>query len=531
MSKQPELTPTSEKIDKLIKRIDTGDIRIPAFQRSYVWKQNQVLDLLDSIVANYPIGSVLLWYTKERLKYTRNIAGYKIPDSAIEYPLNYVLDGQQRLSSIYAVFSDKTEQDQSSDQYNPNLNLFEIYYDFDAKAFRPKAEINTESGNVIFLKDLIDTTKLIPALGRLNSKYHSAASDLCSKFINYEIPVVTIKYRTKQEVGIIFERINNTGTRLSTLDLMTAWTWTDDFHLVESANDLIDELEEKGFGKIPYNILLQSVSGVIKNDTTTEAILQLSGEEVRDNWDLFRKAIKKAIDFLSTDLKCIHSDFLPSIQQLVGITKFYSIPSEIHSNHLKALRQWFWKTAFSNRYSTGQTRSKMNADIHAISAFRNGQYDLLSTYSYTVTRAELSETTFSKSNSVTRAFLLLMAQSNPLDLVKNSAIDLGQALSEYNRKEYHHVFPQAFLKGRHFPTEKINSTLNFCFLPADSNKRISRKEPRDYFFSLVPESNFNDILESNVLPLEKSIYQNNEFDKFLEKRADAVISAIDRLTT
>jgi uncharacterized protein with ParB-like and HNH nuclease domain len=135
--KTPELTPTAEKIDKLIKRIDSGDIRIPAFQRAFVWKQNQILELLDSIILNYPIGSVLLWHTKERLKHTRNIAGYLIPDSAIEYPVNYVLDGQQRLSTIYAVFSDKTVQDTSTEQYSPNLNIFEIYYDFGQKAFLP----------------------------------------------------------------------------------------------------------------------------------------------------------------------------------------------------------------------------------------------------------------------------------------------------------------------------------------------------------------------------------------------------------
>jgi uncharacterized protein with ParB-like and HNH nuclease domain len=119
--KAPELTPTAEKIDRLINRINSGDIRIPAFQRAYVWKQNQILDLLDSIVKNYPIGSVLLWNTVERLKHTRNIAGYKIPDNAIEYPVNYVLDGQQRISSIYATFSDKAEQDSETRHLNQKM--------------------------------------------------------------------------------------------------------------------------------------------------------------------------------------------------------------------------------------------------------------------------------------------------------------------------------------------------------------------------------------------------------------------------
>jgi uncharacterized protein with ParB-like and HNH nuclease domain len=80
--KKPELNPTSLKIDKLISRIDNGEIKIPAFQRGYVWRQNQIIELLESLVKQYPIGSILLWEAteKEKLKSTRNIAGYRIPD-------------------------------------------------------------------------------------------------------------------------------------------------------------------------------------------------------------------------------------------------------------------------------------------------------------------------------------------------------------------------------------------------------------------------------------------------------------------
>ena len=133
--KAPEILPSAEKIDKLIGRITSGDIRIPAFQRGWKWKQNQILELLDSIVKNYPIGSILLWNTIDILNHTRNIAGYKIPESAPDYPINYVLDGQQRLSSIYATFSGQTEQDPETAKYNPNLDIFEIYYDFKEKNF------------------------------------------------------------------------------------------------------------------------------------------------------------------------------------------------------------------------------------------------------------------------------------------------------------------------------------------------------------------------------------------------------------
>lgn len=529
-AKTPELNATSEKIDKLINRINSGDIRIPAFQRPYVWKQNQILELLDSIVKNYPIGSILLWSTSERLKHTRNIAGYAIPDNDLEYPVNYVLDGQQRLSSVYATFSDKTTQDTSSLDYNPDLDIFEIYYDFKAEKFTPVSEIDIASNHVMYLRNFLSAASLIQALTSLDSTYHQAAQNLFSKLINYELPVVTIKNRNKTEVGMIFERINSTGTKLTTLDLMIAWTWTDDFHLLESIKELLGELEEKNFGEITSNILLQTLSAIIQNDTTTQAILQLSGEQVRDNWLSFKEALKRTIDFLSTHLKCVHQDFLPYQQQIISICKFFSIPGRETSGQLKALERWFWKTSFSNRYSTGQTTAKMNADIETIIEIRKDNLASVNLVKTTVTESEIIETKFSKANPLTRAFLLLLAQQMPKDLVKGTNVDVADALSEYNRKQYHHIFPNAFLKKQGFPQAKIFSLANFTFLPADSNKKISSKKPSEYFATIIPQAEFSEILKSNLIPLKRELYEDNNYNDFLQKRAEIVISEIDKLT-
>lgn len=528
--RSPELSTTPEKIDKIINRINSGDIRIPAFQRAYVWKQNQILELLDSIVKNYPIGSILLWSTSEKLKHTRNIAGYKIPDNADEYPVNYVLDGQQRISSIYATFSDKTEQDEESEDYNPNLNLFEIYYNFSNMTFEQKNDVNAAGEDIIYLRNFLNGAKLIESLKTLDPKFHDNAQDLYSKFINYELPVVTIKNREKSDVGNIFERINNTGTKLSTLDLMTAWTWTDDFHLLESINELQVELEEKNFGDLTQNILLQSISGYIQDDTTTKAITGLTGEQVRDNWEGFCEALRKAIDFIGSDLNCSHLDFLPWQQQIISLVKFFSYAGMPSANQLKELKKWFWKTSFSNRYSTGQTTEKMNVDIERISEIRIDDFVEAGRFRYSVTKSELIETKFSKANSLTRALLLLMAQKQPLDLVKNTKIDIAISLSKYNRKQYHHIFPNAFLKKQGFPPEKVFSLTNFCFLPADSNRYISNKSPSDYFFSTIPQQNFNEILLSNLIPLTKDLYATDNYNDFLDKRAELIINELDAVT-
>ncbi len=82
-------------------------------------------------------------------------------------------------------------------------------------------------------------------------------------------------------------------------------------------------------------------------------------------------------------------------------------------------------------------------------------------------------------------------------------IDLGKALANFNRKQYHHVFPNAFLTQKDVSKERRFSVINFCFLPADSNKKISSKSPSTYFQTMVSETEWDLILNSNLLPMEK----------------------------
>lgn len=530
MSKHAEITPNAQKIDKIIKRVDDGDIKIPAFQRGYVWKQNQILELLESVYNEYPIGSVLLWKTTDKIKSTRNIAGYQIPMKDESYPVNYVLDGQQRIASLYGVFSEGIEQETDGSGYNPNLEIFEFYFDFETNRFLPKSEV-VDGSSCIHLRHLLGVTRLIPALKELDESFHDDAQKLQSRFLNYEVPVVTIENRSREDVGIIFERINNTGTRLSALDLMTAWTWTDDFHLLEASDDFLEELDQKGFGNIKHKVLLQIISAVVKKSTITKTILSLSGEEVRDNWKNIIEATKRAVDFLATDLNCRHLDFLPFSQQLVSLTVFFDIVGKNPSpDQLKVLKHFFWKTSFSKRYSSGQTSAKMDVDIQEMIKLSKNDLSAFEEYEYTVDSQALMHTKFSKGNPITRAILLLMAQRTPRDLISGQAIDLSKALSHYNRKEYHHVFPNAFLKKQGKERDHIFCVLNFCFLTSNSNKVISKRSPSDYMMKESEKMGFDLKITSNMLPTNTGVYMGNLYEHFLEQRAELMLSEISSLT-
>ena len=83
--------------------VDEGQIKIPQFQRDFIWSTEQTAKLIDSIIKGFPIGTFIFWKTREELRYVKNIGNVALPDPPKGDMVLYVLDGQQRISSLYAV--------------------------------------------------------------------------------------------------------------------------------------------------------------------------------------------------------------------------------------------------------------------------------------------------------------------------------------------------------------------------------------------------------------------------------------------
>lgn len=521
----PEIKPDREPLRNIINKIEIGEIKLPPFQRNFVWNQDQIISLLDSIYKNYPIGCVIVWRCNEKLPARKNIGGFQLQERGPEYPIDYILDGQQRLTTIYGVFCKNRIIASPEGENTTDTHIFDIYFDMDEKKFVPDESKNNEHKN-IKMSVLFNTTEFHKEIASLESRYQEIASDMYEKFAGYEMPVVLTMKREKSEVGVIFERINNSATRLSTIDLMVAWTWEEDFHLRNKFEEISEVLDEKAFGNIDDKILLQCLGGIIDKTAKTKSILSLPPEKVRNNIAKLQTGLEKAIDYLSTDLNMKSIDFLPHSHQIVSLVYLFSNITP-KSEQVKMIKQWFWKTSFSKRYS-GSTDEKVNEDIMFFDKVINEDYSGISKYSYDIDKNLLLNQKFSKSNPYTRAFLLLLAQKRPKDLLNGTVIELGIALSTYNRKEYHHIFPQKYLKKKGLPINKINSLCNFTFLPAESNKTISSKSPSEYIFN-ISNNILSDVLSTNLMPLDTGIYKKNNYETFLEERAVAIKLFLDSL--
>jgi uncharacterized protein with ParB-like and HNH nuclease domain len=121
---QSRLSTDTKDLRTLIEEIRKGEVKIPQFQRKYVWKDEQALSLLDSIANNYPIGSLLLWKTHTRMRTERNIGDFNLPETDDVDPTDYVLDGQQRLTVIYSCIG-----------ASENEGRFVAGYDLEAEEF------------------------------------------------------------------------------------------------------------------------------------------------------------------------------------------------------------------------------------------------------------------------------------------------------------------------------------------------------------------------------------------------------------
>ena len=159
------------RINKVINKIASGEIRIPSFQRDYIWEPENVAFLMDSIYKGFPIGSVLFWRTSEKLHTEKQLGNYCLPEPTKNYPIDYVLDGQQRITSIFSVF--QTE-------LTPiNENDAQIYFIMN----EPKDTQNSRF--VSFYKsDEVDLKKYFPISVLFNTvEYRKATSNFSDECI------------------------------------------------------------------------------------------------------------------------------------------------------------------------------------------------------------------------------------------------------------------------------------------------------------------------------------------------------------
>lgn len=528
----------------LLADIKKGEIRIPDFQRAYIWNRDQVLELLESVWNGYPLGSILLWKTKMDLQ-ERDPLNLNLPSSSPNSTRKYLLDGQQRLVSLYEVI-------------HGNLLLggkrktkYHAFFDLDKKEFvivsekeLNEAPLNLEDGFLPLNKLFSFTAELYPEPNAEIIRRLAGTSERIVTFTNLYTAFTSLKFpaiingESLSVACSIFEKLNNTGTQLTVADLMVAITYAKDFNLREELANFNEQLDNYYFALKPRTIL-QCISACLQQGTERNHIID-SADEIQSQWKKTTESINLAIDFLKKHCSVPTSNFLPYQTILAPLTQFFYLHGNkrLSKNMIKRLQKYFWLSMFSGRYSYSQN-SRAKEDIGTMEkVVANVDEQLFDYYDFTINQNVILDVDMSFNSSFAKVILCFLASREPKEFKNNEIVKLDQTFGESNQKQLHHIFPVNFLKTSYKKDQKtfenkikplINNVANISLISKATNREIWDKDPKSYFKVFCDENlNIAESLRSHLIfNIDDFGVSSNDFLKFIEKRAEVISAEIN----
>lgn len=514
-----------DRIDELARRILAGDILLPKFQRQFVWDKKRIIALLDSVSKMYPIGSILLWCTRQELKSEHKIANLDVVNPRKEYPYNYLLDGQQRLSTICgALYWKGSDAD----------DVWNIAYDLRKEEFFHPKTLEKLEIHQIRVNRLSDPSEFFAHVAMLGvssapdrDELTARAKRLFDRFKDYKIATVTLGDMELDDVAPIFERINSQGKILTRVDLLRAATWSRDFDLVDSMEKILGALKTRHFDRLDHKTLLRSMAAALDGGFSmadTEKLRGRDSDAMKAVVATTREAYKRTVDFLVAEIGAVNSRVIPYTHQVMVLAEVMRrIPSP-SSAQFSAMKAWFWQTSIS-RYFSGWNSSQMRTDFDAIASFAALKSLHLPAPKFRPPPKVWRETMFRGSSALCKTYALMLSHCKPRDLLTGIHVDTSVALAWQNQKEFHHLFPRKYLSSKVALDAPANSMANIVFLSSSSNKNISAQSPSSYLkkAEAVHGDRWESVLASNLItPEAYEAALKNDFFAFLDLRARAI---------
>lgn len=521
-------------LPRLAASIDDGRLRIPDFQRAWVWERNKVVALLDSIYREFPIGSFFFWKAPTVYnKYFRDIAGLKLPPPRTSEEVMFILDGQQRITSLYVVsharqLVERHEQDPDADpELLEKLRLYvDICFDLDEARFRLR---RGDEARYIPFCDLMDDDRY-DIEDALTSEQRKRVRQCRVRFKNYPFSVIVVEDKTLDDVCDIFKRINQGGKRLSLADLIIASTWSTDFNLREKIQtDLNRFLEESPFGAIEPEIVTESLALYLRGTASQAAQLELLIDEVEAAWPIMTRALFAAVNFLYGVLGVRLYTWLPYRAILPLLIYFFCKAPEdqLTDAQTAGLIQWFWRAAITARYAQSATTGMARDRAEVMDALLAGQPVNLPTRAV-ASANDLLKLRIERGSALKNAVYCLLTLSGPRDFIDNRPIEIDESvLSPTTKADRRLVFSRAALKGAH----ETDMVMNLLLITPTLYTVMNGKLPSAYLSDFA-EANptLSETLASHLLPADRSsALWADDYPAFLRERAELIAARLRAL--
>ena len=558
----------------LMKDIDKGNIQLPDFQRGWVWDDNRIRGLIASITQNFPVGAAMfLEYgnANVRFKY-RMIEGAPFCKAQ---PEQLILDGQQRLTSIYASMCSpnaiKTRTDKGNEikrfyyidiakAIDPAIDRVEailsvpeskrITSDFGRKIDLDVSTAEREYANKLFPLNIILDDEKSFEWERAYLAYHSNSHEASDEYrtfrgkiimtvTHYKIPVISLDKDTpKEAVCQVFENVNQGGVSLTVFELVTAVFAMDDFELRKDwekrksnhlNGDILNIVTATDFLTACTLLSAYEKKGVVS--CKKKDVLNLKLADYQKYADVLTQGFEEA-EMLLFEERIFVSRDLPYTTQLIPLAVLCALllpDRRIKNSNVKnKIKRWYWCGVFGELYGSANETRYVNDVVGVMNWLNGGELPKTIVDSYFNPMRLLMLQ--SRRSAAYKGIVALIMKNHSRDFISGQEMDL--VLYKAAGIDIHHIFPKNYCKSREYDDIKWDSIINKTPLSYSTNREIGGVAPSEYLARIekkkVEQTDLRDYLASHWIDMADCM--SDDFERFIVHRARKILDAIANVT-
>lgn len=552
--------------------IAKGDAQLPDFQRGWVWDDMHIKSLIASLSLSYPIGAVMFLEAGGVPFKPRLFEGVSLQPAP--KPKTLVLDGQQRLTSMYLSLRSglpvKTRTEKGAEVHR--VYFLDMAKCLDPTEDREEAVISvpdslrmtSDFGRRVDL-DLSTSAlqyqhRMFPVALMFDTQcfmewkmgyagHHENAADAMMflmrfeqevwlRFQQFKVPAIELTQDTPREaVCQVFEKVNTGGVTLTVFELMTATFAASEFNLREdwiarqqrlaAKHDVLNVVDGTAF--LTAATLLVSHERHLKSATPVSCkradVLRLELPDFKHLQGRVEAGFKRAAELLAEE-KIFDSKSLPYATQLIPLACICASLADRITHHgvKQKLLRWYWCGVFGELYG-GANETRFAMDLPDVVQWIEGGAE-----PRTVRDASFAPTRLlslqSRLAAAYKGLAALLMKHGSRDFVSGTPIDLNTYFN--NAVDIHHIFPRVWCENNRLPRDKWNSVVNKAPLPASTNRFISGDAPGLYLSRIernkhVSGENLDKFLASHAIPVAE--LRADDFDGFIRRRASCPLGA------
>lgn len=557
--------------------IAKGDTQLPDFQRGWVWDDLHIKSLIASLSLSYPIGAVMFLEAGGVPFKPRLFEGVTLQPAPM--PKTLVLDGQQRLTSMYLALRSglavKTKTEKGAE-------IHRVYFLDMAKCLDPaedredaiisvpdtlkvtsdfgrKVDLDLSTPELQYAQHMFPVSLIFDTQGFMQWKmgyatHHGNATEtmmflmrfeqeIWLRFQQFKVPAIELTQDTPREaVCQVFEKVNTGGVTLTVFELMTATFAASEFNLREdwdaryarltAKHDVLEAIDGTSF--LTAVTLLASYRRHLASDSAVSCkradVLRLELTDFTQLQATIEAGFKKAAELLAEE-KIFDTRSLPYATQLIPLAAICAQLEDKVSQHgvKQKLLRWYWSGVFGELYG-GANETRFGMDLPEVVQWVEGGVEprTIRDANFVPTRLLSLQ---SRLAAAYKGLAALLMKHGGKDFISGTPIDLNTYFN--NAIDIHHIFPRVWCENNKLPREKWNSVVNKAPLAASTNRFISGDAPSIYLARIqknkqVSSEHLDEFLVSHVIPVAD--LRADDFDAFIRNRASALIGLIEQAT-